>query len=193
MLHSPPAPSKLLWEIISMQILSWWTGFGSSNQQVHKQNIVILFRYETKEMMCMFCQKVQPIQQNCAHCHKILAKYYCPICKFLDDDPKKDIFHCSDCGLCRVGKRDQFFHCAKCQHCLNISLKDSHQCIENNTKQNCPICHSDLFTSRIPVTFMKCGHSIHTTCFKDYTARNYNCPICQRSVADMYLYFWPSY
>jgi hypothetical protein len=31
----------------------------------------------------------ESIQQN---------RYYCDICKFFDDDPKKSIYHCDGCG-----------------------------------------------------------------------------------------------
>ena len=34
-------------------------------------------------------------------------------CKLWDDDPHKSIYHCNDCGICRIGKGlgKDFFHC----------------------------------------------------------------------------------
>jgi len=147
-------------------------------------------RYATKMMMCMHCQLVQPISQKCSNtgCNQTLARYYCDVCKFHDDSPNKDIYHCPDCGLCRIGKGIgiDFYHCNKCNMCLGIGLKDKHKCIENNMKSDCPICHTDLFTSRNSVMLMKCGHPIHANCLNDYTRNGEStCPICSKSIVDM--------
>jgi hypothetical protein len=34
-------------------------------------------------------------------------------CKLWDDDPEKSIYHCNDCGICRIGQGlgKDFFHC----------------------------------------------------------------------------------
>lgn len=70
--------------------------------------------------------------------------------------------------------------------CLNVSVKGSHNCIENNMKANCPICHTDMFTSRDAPTMMECGHAIHSKCYKQYLNTNhYTCPICKKSLIDM--------
>jgi len=68
--------------------------------QDHKIN-----RYEIETMMCMFCNTIQPVAQNCMNCSKSMSRYYCGICKFFDDDADKQIFHCHKCGLCRIGKQ----------------------------------------------------------------------------------------
>jgi zinc finger-like protein len=63
-------------------------------------------RYATEEMLCMHCFTVQPVGQVCQSekCNgRELAKYYCGTCR-LFSDAEKSIFHCKDCGLCRVGK-----------------------------------------------------------------------------------------
>lgn len=56
-------------------------------------------------MLCMFCNTRQPAAQNCANpdCAKRMALYYCGKCKLWDDDPNKHIYHCVDCGICRIG------------------------------------------------------------------------------------------
>lgn len=145
-------------------------------------------RHATQEMMCFYCQTIQPVGQNCIHCKKQLSRYYCDICKFHDDDPTKNIFHCPDCGICRIGKGIgiDVFHCKKCGTCLGLSLKDSHICIENNLRSNCPICHSDLFSSREGSMLLKCGHAMHTSCFHEFIkSYSYKCPLCGKSIADL--------
>lgn len=72
-----------------------------------------LVRYETRNMLCMECLHPQPAAQDCRNCGVRVARYYCDICKLWDDDPDKSIYHCADCGICRIGEglgRD-FFHC----------------------------------------------------------------------------------
>ena len=104
----------------------------------------------------MVCQKVQPVGQECIDCHAIMARYYCPDCKLWDNDPNKSIFHCHDCGICRVGKGlgKDFFHCKKCNICLAMSMKGNHKCIERNLESDCPICGEFMFTSKNTVIFM---------------------------------------
>lgn len=73
----------------------------------------MLNRRETKNMLCMLCGCAQPASEECALCSERGAWYYCDVCKLWDDDPQKSIYHCNDCGICRVGQglgRD-FYHC----------------------------------------------------------------------------------
>lgn len=52
-------------------------------------NALFNFRKATTEMMCMQCLKIQPVGQNCTtpSCGGFsMAKYYCGICKFFDDE-----------------------------------------------------------------------------------------------------------
>lgn len=73
----------------------------------------MLNRRETKNMLCMLCGCAQPASQECAMCSKRGAWYYCDICKLWDDDLQKHIYHCNDCGICRLGQGlgKDFFHC----------------------------------------------------------------------------------
>lgn len=109
------------------------------------------------------------------------GRYYCDICKFHDDNPKKEIFHCLECGLCRLGRQTDYIHCQRCGCCLNYKYYAKHPCIENSLKSDCPICFQYLFKSREPVTFfMPCGHPIHYDCLLQYAkAGNWKCPICR--------------
>jgi hypothetical protein len=71
-------------------------------------------------------------------------------------------FHCTDCGICRVGGRHNFFHCGTCNCCYSISLRDSHVCVTNSMHQNCPVCFEYLFDSIRPIAVLQtCGHTIH--------------------------------
>lgn len=50
-------------------------------------------------------------------------------------------------------------------------------------KSNCSICHNDLFTSRMNVTVLKCGHPMHSKCFEEYLLANeFTCPLCSKSI-----------
>lgn len=73
----------------------------------------MLNRRETKNMLCMLCGCAQAASEECALCSKRAAWYYCDVCKLWDDDLEKSIYHCNDCGICRVGKGlgKDFFHC----------------------------------------------------------------------------------
>lgn len=42
-----------------------------------------------------------------------------------------------------------------------------------------------MFASHKTVIFMDCGHSIHRTCFNEYMASSYKCPICSKSIVNM--------
>ncbi len=75
-----------------------------------------LNRRETKNMLCMLCGCAQPASEECSECGERGAWYYCGVCKLWDDDPKKSIYHCHDCGICRVGQGlgKDFYHCKVC-------------------------------------------------------------------------------
>eukprot|EP00474_Spongospora_subterranea_P011354 CRZ11812.1 hypothetical protein [Spongospora subterranea] len=148
-------------------------------------------RHEIETMVCLHCHTAMPVGPSCSNsqCHmfeKPLAHYFCGECKFFDDDPEKDIYHCRYCGLCRRGQglEVDFRHCQACNACISIHVFDTHTCIERSLESNCPICHEFMFTSVDPVIFMKCGHAMHGDCFKRYTATNYTCPVCLKSIID---------
>lgn len=110
----------------------------------------------------------------------VLARYYCDICKFYDDTESKEIFHCPDCGLCRLGRPGDYIHCKRCGCCLNQKYYEKHPCIENSLQSDCPICFNYLFKSRDPVTFfMPCGHPLHYECLVQYGKVSNLCPICR--------------
>ena len=88
-----------------------------------------LIRRDTEYMLCMLCGHPQPSAQNCRQCGEQSAQYYCEICKLWDNDSKKSIYHCNDCGICRIGQGlgKDFFHCKVCHHCFQVrSPGDAH-------------------------------------------------------------------
>ncbi|RYP52375.1 hypothetical protein DL769_010687 [Monosporascus sp. CRB-8-3] len=72
-----------------------------------------LIRKETKNMLCMLCGTPQRAGEVCVACGASASRYYCSICKLWNDDPDKNIYHCDDCGICRIGRGigKDFFHC----------------------------------------------------------------------------------
>ncbi|KAI9219561.1 hypothetical protein BC828DRAFT_398798 [Blastocladiella britannica] len=152
-----------------------------------------IIRQKTKLMMCMKCYHIQPCSQYCSNegCGVKVSRYYCNECKLWDDDPKKNIYHCYDCGICRIGKGlgQDYFHCKKCNVCMAIGLKDRHKCIERNLESDCPICGEYMFTSTTTVIFMPCGHCIHHKCYQEHIQTSYTCPTCCKSLGNMTEYF----
>ncbi|XVF50560.1 hypothetical protein PTKIN_Ptkin04bG0111000 [Pterospermum kingtungense] len=125
-------------------------------------------RKATLEMMCMGCLKIQPVGPICItpSCNGLsIAKYYCNICKFFDDE--RNVYHCPYCNLCRVGRGlgIDYFHCMTCNCCLGIKLVN-HKCLEKGLETNCPICCDFLFTSSATVRPLPCGHYMHSACFQ---------------------------
>lgn len=72
-----------------------------------------LERRKTENMLCMVCGLPQPAAQWCKECGTRAASYYCGVCKLWDNDSSKSIYHCYDCGICRVGQGlgKDFVHC----------------------------------------------------------------------------------
>ncbi|PLB44059.1 zf-CHY-domain-containing protein [Aspergillus steynii IBT 23096] len=146
-----------------------------------------LIRPKTENMLCMLCGHAQPAAQLCQNCGELTAQYYCSTCKLWDNDSSKSIYHCNDCGICRIGQGlgKDFFHCKTCCVCLPISIENTHRCIERSTQCDCPICGDYMFTSPETVVFMRCGHSIHQKCLSEYSKTSYRCPICNKTITNM--------
>ncbi|XP_024981625.1 E3 ubiquitin-protein ligase MIEL1-like isoform X2 [Cynara cardunculus var. scolymus] len=122
-----------------------------------------IVRHDVKQVICAICNTEQQVAQI-----------------------SKEQFHCNDCGICRVGGGTKFFHCQKCGSCYDVTLRDNHACVENSTKNHCPICYEFLFDSIKGATIMNCGHTMHMDCYKEMISQNqYRCPICSKSVCRM--------
>jgi uncharacterized CHY-type Zn-finger protein len=72
-----------------------------------------LDRKRTQNMLCMACGTPQRAAEYCTNCQIESACYYCDICKLWDNNSKKKIYHCPDCGICRRGEGlgKDFYHC----------------------------------------------------------------------------------
>ncbi|XP_048960993.1 RING finger and CHY zinc finger domain-containing protein 1 isoform X9 [Canis lupus dingo] len=146
-----------------------------------------LDRFKVKEVQCINCEKIQHAQQSCEECSTLFGEYYCSICHLFDKDKKQ--YHCENCGICRIGPKEDFFHCLKCNLCLAMNLQGKHKCIENVSRQNCPICLEDIHTSRVVAHVLPCGHLLHRTCYEEMLKEGYRCPLCMHSALDMTRYW----
>ena len=137
------------------------------------------------EMRCKYCETVQPINDHCIRCTKIMGNYFCVQCKLLDLVDKGQ-FHCDKCGICRQGGVENFEHCEDCGICFH---KGEHDCmIKLDSQDQCPVCCVELFDSVIQCRKMKCGHWIHVECFNAHIEHNNKCPICSKSIIVSELY-----
>ena len=109
----------------------------------------------------------------------ICTTNFCDKCNLWTD---KDIIHCDDCGICRVGTK--LYHCKLCDACYN---SEDHDCIGKilSREDKCPVCQEVIFTSLSTYRTLKCGHRIHSNCLESYLQSNFNCPICKKSIFDM--------
>uniref|UniRef100_A0A8C8RYM5 RING finger and CHY zinc finger domain-containing protein 1 n=1 Tax=Pelusios castaneus TaxID=367368 RepID=A0A8C8RYM5_9SAUR len=144
-------------------------------------------RFKVKQVQCANCKSIQQAQQHCEGCSSMFGEYYCNICHLFDKDKKQ--YHCETCGICRIGPKEDFFHCSKCNLCLALSLQGNHKCIENVSRQNCPICLEDIHTSRVGACVLPCGHLLHRTCYEAMSKAGYQCPLCKHSIFDMTRYW----
>ncbi|CAK8696970.1 RING finger and CHY zinc finger domain-containing protein 1-like [Clavelina lepadiformis] len=148
-----------------------------------------LNRHAVEGLVCSSCDCKQPVSNKCISCGISFGNYFCPVCCMFDDRDKGQ-FHCDKCGICRVGGRDNFFHCEKCGLCLPTIKLNAHRCIEKSSQSNCPICMEDIHTSRIPAHVPKCGHLIHSKCYRMLLkSGNFRCPSCGVSMEDMKQYW----
>lgn len=102
-----------------------------------------LIRNKTENMLCMMCGHAQPAAHFCENCEEQAAQYFCEVCKLWDNDSKKSIYHCTDCGICRIGQGlgKDFFHCkvsetAFCESKLRLDA-------ESRTDMLCVLAHID--------------------------------------------------
>ena len=62
-----------------------------------------LDRFKISKIKCKDCNTIQKSSNKCINCNKKFAEYYCDICHLWDCS--KEIYHCNDCGFCRIGKK----------------------------------------------------------------------------------------
>jgi len=144
-------------------------------------------RFATAEVICKQCDLRQPVTNQCTSCGVQFGEYFCSICKLWKADGKGGTFHCEGCGICRLGKRSEFVHCENCSICLPKTGIEDHICLEGKYKGDCPICRQDLFSSRVGVSTMPCGHPIHGACLDQLAKSDAfpRCPLCMKCICDM--------
>ncbi|VBB18194.1 RING finger and CHY zinc finger domain-containing protein 1 [Yasminevirus sp. GU-2018] len=128
---------------------------------------------------CRFCETVQDISEKCSKCEILFGRYFCSVCKLIDLQDKGQ-FHCEKCGICRQGGRDNFVHCDTCGICVP---NQDHKC-SRKIEGDCPVCCLPLFDAVNTTTTTKCGHWMHTACFREHTKHFNTCPLCLKSLSD---------
>ena len=144
----------------------------------------VLDRFKIKKVKCNNCNMEQDVKQYCNKCGICFGFYFCNICNLFDDIDKEQ-FHCTKCGMCRIGGKDNYIHCDKCDMCIKKDNDNPHKCSHNLVGTNCPICMEDLHTSTKDNILMNCGHYMHSDCFTEWLNTNYKCPLCLRTVVDV--------
>lgn len=149
-------------------------------------------RNAVEQMVCAFCACAQPCAASCYNqdCTAYGKKhaYYCNECHLWEHAPRS-IFHCTDCGICRVGVAELYRHCDQCGMC--VPRKQPHKCWMNGSSDRvgmCPICFDDMRTSRRKTLFLTCGHAAHVDCLtawwtsqQQYSAE-LQCMVCRATV-----------
>lgn len=144
-----------------------------------------LDRKSVKSIVCSQCNKKQTVGRNCEDCGILFGNYSCIECRLFDDTDKQQ-FHCDGCGICRVGGRENFFHCDVCNICISTAIRDSHKCLIDASKTNCPVCLEFIHTSRRKIHIPNCSHLMHWDCYKGMMEHgNYTCPVCNKCLEDM--------
>lgn len=140
-----------------------------------------LDRFKIKEIICKECRTLQPVSNKCNSCGIVFAEYHCGKCNIWMSNAKRP-FHCDQCGFCRVGGRETFRHCNTCCMCISVTVYDTHNCMRDKYKNNCPVCTEDMFSSRQSPQDLPCGHAIHAHCFRKLAGFDYRCPVCKKTV-----------
>lgn len=153
-------------------------------KEKHKIN-----RRDVCRMLCMICDKKQNLAKYCKYCDNRMGRYYCRSCALWDD--RNNIYHhCTRCRSCRFGREFNYKHCDKCNACLPVGVFYGHFHVINTLDKDCPICQiGPLKDSSEPVYFSRCGHTMHTACYKEYIKHDYKCPLCRMSISDTTDYF----
>lgn len=136
-------------------------------------------------IQCKNCCTVQTPSLECIQCGTKFSRSYCGICNIWSE---KFIFHCDSCGICRVGDKENFFHCDSCGICWKNNVKEKHTCIGKiSTDSSCVFCSENAFSSQEHSVQIRCGHRAHSICMvKSFECGNYKCPICRKSMQNMF-------
>jgi uncharacterized CHY-type Zn-finger protein len=154
-------------------------------QNDHNLNILD----DLSHIKCRQCNTVNELSNKCSQCQIQFNKYYCQKCKFWTKEPKS--FHCDDCNMCYVGKREKYIHCYSCNICIPRSKLHIHNCKISNDKDNdCPLCLENLYKLKRDNVLLPCGHTIHKKCFYLYKEtitdkKKLKCLFCFRFIEEL--------
>lgn len=145
-----------------------------------------LDKFKTEEVYCPECRTFQPVAEACATAGcpgNAPPKYFCSACRLWEDAPRP-IYHCEECGFCRVGKRENFRHCSKCSMCITNESWAGHNCKPEQTKNACPVCKKSgpMWNGHALVTFLPCGDAMHLSCAQQLRNEGKRCPICMQFI-----------
>lgn len=134
-------------------------------------------RFAIKTIKCKQCNIIQPVSHECSRCLIQFDKNFCKECNLWSS---KNIFHCFECGFCRVGLRESYSHCKMC----NLCVTDGHECNRKRiSKTCCPYCLDPIEVSNKTIMPLRCGHYVHQSCLMD--SKSNICPLCKRTIFDM--------
>ncbi|OQS07044.1 RING finger and CHY zinc finger domain-containing protein 1-like [Thraustotheca clavata] len=138
-------------------------------------------RHDVVRVRCRKCHTEQAPEAICIKCKFVLGKYFCAVCNMFDNKgEEKGIFHCQECGICRVGGRNNFFHCKTCAGCYHVDTRDEHVCVQQAMLKECCICLEYMFNSRQSPSVLRCGHVLHRACYKEMIKYRIECPLCRK-------------
>lgn len=147
----------------------------------------LMVRGASRFMRCRACDLVQPVARSCSAptCAWKESRYWCERCRLWEDNLNKAVFHCDDCGICRLGRREDYWHCERCALCWPLASRDDHACLAGASADACPVClEPDMRTSPRSVVMLACGHAMHSDCQQQLLASGSPvCPKCRRSIA----------
>lgn len=137
--------------------------------------------FNLKSITCNECSKVQNVDTHCVNCGIQFSTSFCKLCGLFSNE--KHIFHCNECGICRVGKKEEVFHCKNCNVCV---LKEYHECQNlgniKDKNNNCCFCHEELFNSMSSVNRLNCNHYAHSYCInKSIKNNSIKCGLCRKT------------
>ena len=146
-------------------------------------------RQNVKSFKCRECYNITNcLSFNCEKCEHHFGKYICKQCNVVCDDSQ--VFHCNGCGICRKGTLETVRHCEKCDMCYSNSNFDTHPCKLTLKNQECPVCQEPVFDSiKEVIPLPKCGHTVHSECYRPMLRVDYRCPLCKKSACDMNVVF----
>lgn len=132
-------------------------------------------------MRCVYCKEVQPKQQCCRKCKRVLGIQYDAASSTFSSlgDEGAPFFRCEKCNMCVPGRLEQMTHCDKCCRCIPTAELQTHRCVRD--EGNCSICLGELGDSTYGTVVLHCGHLLHRKCYYNLLGEGTRtCPVCKK-------------